>query len=211
MKFKPSQSLVYKILLALAAGLLINASPALAGPGAHGPNGEHLSADTSPHDDADVDAPSPRLEAQSDVFEVVGQLSLPHTEQETGELSLLIDRFETNEPVLKAKVEVALGELKAMATFHEDHGDYAITDKALLAQLRQAGPHPLVITIESGEDADLLDAKLVTPDEHDHDTAPQGSWRTAGVLGTVAALLMLVVIVWVARQVWTRKREGVAA
>jgi hypothetical protein len=81
-------------------------SPVWAGPGAHGPNGEHLDtplASSGPSADS-----APRFEAQTELFEVVGRL-------QGGELSLLIDRFETNEPVLKAMVEVASGAVTAQA------------------------------------------------------------------------------------------------
>ena len=66
-----------------------------AGPGAHGPNGEHLDAPTV----AASGKASPRIEAKSELFELVGTLA-------GGELSLLIDRFQSNEPLLKAEVEV---------------------------------------------------------------------------------------------------------
>lgn len=215
MTYTSSPSLLRKVLLALAAGMLINACPAWAGPGAHGPNGEHLDPDTSAHGDAASSAALPRFDAQSDVFEVVGQMNLPHGDgpkAEPGELSLLIDRFDTNEPVLKASVEVASGNVKAVATFHEDHGDYSVTDPALLAKLSQPGSHPLVITIESGDDADLLDGKLVTPDRHDEDqTHRDGGGLSMGRSGLIAALVVaaaLAVLAWVYLR---RKHEGVTA
>jgi hypothetical protein len=140
-------------------------SLAWAGPGAHGPNGEHLETPT-----AVSGTGLPRVEAHSELFELVGQLH-------EGELSLLIDRYESNEPVLEAQVEVESGGLKAVAKFHADHGDYAVDDERLLALLRQPGEHALVFTIVKGADSDLLDGSLqrpmaVAPPEH----ADGGGW-----------------------------------
>src|SRR5438105_2761993 len=83
---------------------------AAASPGAHGPNGEHL--DGPPAAVASGTA-TPRLEAHSEMFEIVGHLA-------PGELALFINRYDSNEPVLGAKVDVELGGLKAAAPFHAD-------------------------------------------------------------------------------------------
>lgn len=135
-------------ILALAFGLLAGA--ACASPGAHGPNGEHL--DAKPSGTAAVST-APRLDAKSELFELVARL-------DGGELSILIDRFATNEPVLKANVEVESGPLKAKAKFHADLGDYAVDDPAMLKLLSAPGEHPLVITVLAGDESDLLDGVL---------------------------------------------------
>ena len=172
---------------------LAGCSLAWAGPGAHGPNGEHL--DPAPSSQPSGQA-VPRLEAQSDLFEAVARL-------EGGELSLLIDRFDTNEPVLNAQVEVASGPLKAQAKFHGDHGDYAVDDPALLKRLHSAGEHPLVITVVAGQDSDLLDGvlRVGSPEAqhlgHAHDDGLLGwrHWslkkRVALGLGVLTALAVL--------------------
>lgn len=165
---------------AAVAALALAVLPALAGPGAHGPGGEHLDA---PVTAAAAAGSQPRVEASSDLFELVGQLY-------AGELSLLIDRFETNEPVLDAQVEVESGGLKAIAKFHADHGDYAVDDARLLALLRQPGEHALVFTIVKGQESDLLDGTLspaaatALVDEHDIGLGAGG--RLALVIGAVA-------------------------
>jgi len=105
-----------------------------------------------------------RVEANSDLFELVATLV-------GGELSILIDRFATNEPVLQAQVEVESGALKAQAKFHADRGHYAIDDPAMLKKLSTPGEHPLVITVLAGKDSDLLDAVMRVPESlvgHDH-------------------------------------------
>lgn len=177
---------------ALAAALL--APPALAGPGAHGPNGEHLDSPAA------AQAPTgalPRLETHSEAFELVATLA-------GGELSLLIDRYETNEPVLAATVEIEFEGHSAKAKFHEDHGDYAVADEAFLKALSAPGEHALVFTITAGDQADLLDGVFkVTAEgaaaaggpghdhghaaaDHDHAQAP-----SSRVMWLAAALAVL--------------------
>lgn len=131
--------------------LLAICGRANAGPGAHGPNGEHL--DGPPQQATSGSGQSPKLEAKSELFELVAQLG-------GGELSILIDRFATNEPVLNAAVEVESGPLKAKASFHADGGDYAVVDPAMLKLLATPGEHALVITVIAGADSDLLDGVL---------------------------------------------------
>ena len=80
--------------------------PTWAGPGAHGPNGEHLDAPTTGQ--ANAMQASLQIEATSDLFELVATLT-------GGTLSIFIDRFASNEPVLQAQVEVESGGLKAQA------------------------------------------------------------------------------------------------
>lgn len=151
---------------------------AWAGPGAHGPNGEHLD---SPKTDNPMHA-GLRIEANSDVFELVGTLA-------SGELSIFIDRFVTNEPLLQALVEVESGALKAQAKFRAEIGDYKIDDPAMLQKLSTPGEHPLVITVIADKDSDLLDAVLLVPasladdDHHFH-------WKW-WALGALAALVLL--------------------
>ena len=158
-----------------------------AGPGAHGPNGEHLDAPSMGN--ANGMRANLQIEAKSDLFELVATLT-------GGELSILIDRFATNEPVLRAEVEVESGGLKAQAKFHADIGDYAIDDPAMLKKLSTPGEHPLVITVLAGEDSDLLDGVLRVPTSlADHEHGIHWARWTLGalvifvLLGIAAALL----------------------
>lgn len=137
-------------ILAILALLSILSLPSFAGPGAHGPNGEHLD---TPNAAGAIGAASPRLETKTEQFELVATLA-------GGELSIMIDRFETNEPLLNAMVEVESGGLKAKARFHADHGDYAVDDQAMLKLLGKPGTHALVITVIAGKESDLLDGTL---------------------------------------------------
>ena len=186
--FQPGQ--MRRVVAAGWAALALTGLPVLAGPGAHGPGGEHLDAPSA----AAASGSTPRVEASSETFELVGQL---YAEQ----LSLLIDRFETNEPLLEAQVEVESGGLKAVAKFHADHGDYAVDDARLLALLRRPGEHALVFTIVKGQESDLLDATLQhaaasAADEHGP-AVSVGGWVALGLL-LAASLLAL--------YFWRRKR-----
>jgi len=136
---------------ALSAWLLFAATTAIAAPGAHGPNGEHLDAPTAMR----AASALPRVEAQSETFELVAELR-------AGELTIVVDRYESNEPVLGAQLEVESGALKAVAAFRAEQGDYAVTDAAMLKALAAAGEHGLVFTLVAGKDSDLLDGTLVT-------------------------------------------------
>ncbi|OWW20720.1 hypothetical protein AYR66_15745 [Noviherbaspirillum denitrificans] len=113
------------------------------------------------HDDVPA-APSavsglPRVEAATETFEVVGTLS-------DHELALVVDRFETNEPVLNGKVEVEVDGAKSMAKFRPERGDYAVDDKALLTTLTKPGKHSVMFTIAAGNDSDLLEAAMQVAD-----------------------------------------------
>lgn len=156
-----------------------------AGPGAHGPNGEHLD---SPKTDNLMQA-GLRIEANSDIFELVATLA-------GGELSIFIDRFVTNEPLLQAQVEVESGAMKAQAKFRAEIGDYRIDDPAMLQKLSTPGEHPLVITVIAGKDSDLLDAVLRVPatsaadDHHFHwEWWALGAFATLVLLGIAVARL----------------------
>ena len=195
---------------ALSALLLVANPPATAGPGAHGPNGEHLDSPTTMR----AASALPRVEAKSEAFELVAELR-------PSELVILVDRFESNEPVLGAKLEVESGSLKAVAAFRAEQGDYAVTDAALLKTLSAPGEHGLVFTLVAGKDSDLLDGTLVGSagdvvtatatakddhghahggDEHGHDhELERAVWIGAGV----AALGMIGGIAW-----WRQRRRN---
>ena len=161
-------------------------SAAFASPGAHGPNGEHLDGQSTATGAA---ASVPRIETFTEAFELVGHLS-------GGELSVMIDRYETNEPVLGSDLEVQYKDLKAKAKFHADLGDYAIDDPKLLAAISKPGTHALLFTIVAGEESDLLEGALTVPeaaDDHGHEPGVSRLWMLAG--GAAAALAAATVFV----------------
>lgn len=160
---------------------------AVASPGAHGPNGEHLDGLSTTVASA---GSRPRLEAKTEQFELVATLG-------GGELSMLIDRFTTNEPVLDAQVEVESGGLKAKAPFHADLGDYAVADEAMLKLLSKPGEHALVITVIKGSESDLLDGTLKVSAAQSQATADAPSWSRRLAIGVaVLAIVLLTVGAW---------------
>ena len=140
-------------LVATCACLFTLATSVRAAPGAHGPGGEHLDQIPATASTATL----PRIEANTDQFELVATLR-------AGELVILVDRYETNEPVLGAALTVESGGIQAQAKFRGDLSDYAIDDRKLLQLLAAPGEHALVFTLVHQGDADLLDGTLRTPD-----------------------------------------------
>ena len=195
--------------LALTALVLCAATPAIAAPGAHGPNGEHLDGPATMRPASAL----PRVEAKSETFELVAELR-------ASELAIVVDRYQSNEPVLGAKLEVESGTLKAVAAFRAEQGDYAVTDAALLKALAGPGEHGLVFTLVAGQDSDLLDGTLVTAagrvvaaatkDDHvyAHGTDDHGHGhdheleRAAWIGAGVAALGLIGGIAW-----WRQRRR----
>lgn len=187
--------------LALAAALFSPAAPA------HGPDGDHQ------HGPAASAAPStgrPRIEASSEQFELVATL-------DGGRLSMLVDRFATNEPVLNAQVEVESGGRKARAAFHADTGDYMVTDEALLKLLGTPGQHALVITLIHGNESDLLDASLqVTAEQlraaaeaaHDHADADHPGHEHSSASRRLWTGVAVAAAVLVAIAAWRRRAAG---
>ncbi|WP_220809714.1 hypothetical protein [Noviherbaspirillum aridicola] len=138
----------------------------------------------------------PRIEAATESFEIVGHLR-------DGELSLLIDRFETNEPVLDGNVEVELNGRKAIATYHADHGDYAVSDEAFIRTLASPGTHSLVFTISAGDEMDLIEATMAVGDDAGSaagTNAPPVSLRTAAIAGIVLTLILTAIAIALARR-----------
>lgn len=158
-------------------------SAAQASPGAHGPNGEHLDGAVGTTGGSAL----PRIETFTESFELVGQLS-------GGELSIMIDRYETNEPVLGGTLEVEYKGLKAPAKFHADLGDYSIDDPALLAALSKPGSHPLLFTLIAGDESDLLEGTLVVGAVHADDHVGVSAWPW--VLGFAIAAALIAALVF---------------
>ena len=176
------------LLSALALALPL---PAWAGPGHD--HGDEPAAATG--------SASPRITAHSDLFEVVGIV-------EGKTMTIYLDRYADNAPVLGAKIEVELGSVKAVATAQPD-GTYTVTADVL----DKEGSLPVTMTVLAGNDADLLAGDLVIG--HADDAAAQGPGHDRdGVLSALggprlwwavgAALVVLgAVAVWLLRR---RKR-----
>ncbi len=172
-------------------------TPAVAGPGAHGPNGEHL--DELPA--ATISSTHPRLEAHTDAFELVAEIQ-PHA------VAVMIDRYETNEPVLNAQIEVETQSIKAKAVFRPDQGDYLIEDAAFLKAISKQGEHDWVFTIITTDESDLLDARFINtpqPEQHTNSDSAWLKWLSTAASVLAAAALVVLAGLWV----WRRRKTAV--
>lgn len=162
-------SLRYPIAASLLAGLLL-ATPVRAG-GDHDHDHDH-------GEDAAAAASGPvlpRFAASSADFELVGVL-------DGRELTLYLDRYADNAPVLDADIELDLGGTVVTATAHDDHYE------AMLPIEPTPGMLPLVATISTADAVDLLTGELAVPAPADaHADAPSGSRSLAGWI--LAALM----------------------
>ncbi|CAG1012700.1 hypothetical protein BURC_00236 [Burkholderiaceae bacterium] len=190
-----------RLCAAAMGALLLSNAPALAAPGAHGPNGEHLDGPSTVRTASAL----PRVEAQSETFELVAEMR-------PGELAIVVDRYETNEPVLGARLEVESGVLKAVAAFRAEQGDYVVSEAAMLKALAQPGEHGLVFTLVAGKDSDLLDGTMISTrdggaaaaNDHGHDTdheLERAAWVGAGI----TALALIGGVAW-----WRQRRRDSA-
>jgi hypothetical protein len=93
-----------------------------------------------------------RVEAQSDLFEIVGVV-------ESGTMTLFVDRFATNDPVTGATIDLEVGPVKGSAQANPD-GTYSFKHAALA----EPGQYPVTFTINAGSDSDLLAGELVLAD-----------------------------------------------
>ena len=94
---------------------------------------------------------SPRLVARSDDFELVG-VARGRT------LSIYLDRFADNQPVIGAKLDVEV-DGQTMSATAEPSGIYTLTAD----WVAQAGHHDVIVTIVAEQGADLLAGTLEVP------------------------------------------------
>jgi hypothetical protein len=139
----------------------------------------------------------PRVEAQSDLFEIVGVV-------QNGAMTLFLDRFATNDPVVGAKIDIEAGSVKGAAQANPD-GTYTFNHAALT----QAGQLPVTFAIVAGSDSDLLAGELVIADSAaakvpaSDDPLRKRWWWVAGAL----LLLAGIVITWRLRR---QRVKGIA-
>lgn len=150
---------------------------------AHGGDEHKDHAHAAPSTVLETASAVPTLRAESEQFELVARLY-------EDELGIYIDRWSSNVPLLNAEVEVEVNGRKAVAKFHEDHGDYAINDPEVLKSLHVAGEHSLLFTIVAGKESDLLTGELHVHEEGAIDALTK---KTGGrlLIGAFAAVLLL--------------------
>ena len=153
-------------------------------------------ADGTPHAPGVASLTVARVEAQSDLFEIVGVV-------ENGAMTLFLDRFATNDPVTDAKIDLEVGAVKGSAQAHAD-GTYSFKHAALT----QPGQFPVTFTVTAGTDSDLLAGELVVADPAAARVRAGDNpwpWRWGWVAG---ALLLVagIAIAW-----WSRRGRGKGA
>lgn len=137
-----------RFILALLLLSLVLITKAVASPGAHGPNGEHLDTRTKV-----AASTNPKFESFTETFELAGELL-------ENQLVIYLHDFKTNTPIADASIDLELGEITGTAEFSAQLQAYIVTEQALLTKLKQAGLHEIVMTILTEENGDLLVANL---------------------------------------------------
>ena len=137
-----------RFILALLLLSFVFITKAVASPGAHGPNGEHLDTRTKV-----AASNNPKFESFTETFELAGELR-------ENQLLIYLHDFKTNTPIADASIDLELGEMTASAEFSAQQQAYIVTEQTLLTQLKQAGLHEIVMTILTEENGDLLVAHL---------------------------------------------------
>lgn len=161
------------LLIILAASALLSASSlAVGGPG-------HDHADDAPTNTANS---VPRASAHSERFELVAVL-------ERGKLVVFLDRYDDNEPVTTARLELATDGYTGVATAQTD-GTYLVAAPFL----EKPGTYPLIFTVQAGKESDLLAADLEIPDLHtarEHNATRMPSTGLLAIGGGALLLLFL--------------------
>jgi len=138
-------------------------------------------------------AVAPRAVAQSEDFELVAVLE--DAKPDGRQLSLSLDRFATNEPVVGARLEVEQGG-QSITAREISPGLYVVPFGAA-ANAAPGTKLPLTISIEAGDSADLLAATLDIPapsdaaDAHAHGRSEIVNWLAGAAIALVAVALLI--------------------
>lgn len=136
---------------------------------------------------AAAEAARPSFEAHSELFELVGRIK-------DGRLTLTLDRWASNEPVSGAQIEIELNGRSLVAEAQTD-GSYVLD----AAPFATPATYPLTITVNAGEDSDLLATDFVVAGE----TATPANAVTGSTplgIGIAAALALLAATVALLRR-----------
>lgn len=131
-------------------------------------------------------AVAPRAAAATEDFELVAVLDGTN-------LTLYLDRFASNAPVTKALIEIESGAAFKGTASEIGPGIYALP----AAALARPGKHPLTITVQAGDSADLLNAMLTvgepgTSPPHRHSRDEWLAWSGAAFVVLLAGGLVAV-------------------
>jgi hypothetical protein len=159
-------------------------TPVIAGPGHdHGP--EIAASAAGPA--------APRFSAASDLFEVVGILN-------SKALSVFVDRFDTNEPVTKASIEMEVNGIKKIGLFKPEMGEFEFSADTFA----KPGSYALALTITAGDDIDILAGNLVVPDiVYDH---AHSIWTLKNASIAAGSLVLVLIVIALIKKSLMRRR-----
>jgi MYXO-CTERM domain-containing protein len=187
----PKGHLRLRLLLAAWVLLASLGSGLLAGDPARAHAGEDHGNDAAAQPAASLTV-APRATARSEDFELVAVLE---GEAAPGRrLRVSLDRFDSNEPVVGARIEIEVDGQAAQAS-EDSPGSYLVR----LAAIDRAAPGstlPLTISIDAGQTADLLTATLEIPAQairsadHAHAWTEVGTWVTSAVIALAGLALL---------------------
>jgi len=151
------------------------------------------------HGDAPAEATgaaTPRFYAVSDLFELVGLV-------DGKRITVYLDRFSSNIPVTDAKVDLEIGGIKVALRA----GPAGVLE-GVLERAFGEGVFPVVASVSTGRDADLLAGELdlhgKAPDSEVH----AHGWQEYAPIAAGTALL-LVVLVLLVRRMRARSKQAV--
>ena len=144
----------------------------------------------------------PQLSAVSERFELVAQLR-------PEELSILVDRRVTTEPVLSGSVTVELDGVSVATVFHADQGDFSLTDPDLLRKLSSPGEKTVNFLLSVGLEQETLSAVF---DVHDESVGPiaeeHSELRHLAPWAVVAFVAVVALVAFVRRRSARRLASG---
>lgn len=132
---------------------------------------------------ATTQAASPRVQAHSGLFELVGVV-------DKGQMTIYLDRYATNEPVSGARIDYESGSSKGVAQPQPD-GTYLVRFEGLT----RPGEHPFSFTVAAGADSDLLAGELHIEDVHPHDESRARTWSLWAVPGAIALAVVAALLI----------------
>jgi hypothetical protein len=134
----------------------------------------------------------PSVTAVSESFELVGRL-------EHDELSILVDRSASNEPLLNATLQLLIDGRTVRVPFDAEHGDYALRDSEILGALQAPGHKQLVFTLSTAALSEQLSGELVVASDAPHTADAQPAAKSIG-LWFGLAVIVLVLLVMLSRR-----------
>lgn len=123
-------------------------------------------------------APEPTFESSSESFELTGRIQGP-------QMTLLLDRWASNEPVTDAKIDIEVDGRTMIASAQAD-GSYTLD----ASSFAKPAIYPLTISVTAGNESDLLVAELKVEAPAETTLSSMAGSRVA-TIALVVSLLVL--------------------